>query len=117
MLRFRKGRRESGGRRISDTNDVTRVVNAAARLGRGRGVSSWVVVGCIGVFLVPGFCVGGMRIGRTYMRPTATSRTLSWIAKSAKPCHILLIRLGASCPAWRRGSKLSSMRGILVWRI
>jgi len=32
MFRLMKGRSERGGRRISDTNDVTRVVNAAANL-------------------------------------------------------------------------------------
>ncbi len=32
MLRLMNGKRESGGRRISDTKDVTTVVKAAAKL-------------------------------------------------------------------------------------
>ena len=62
-----------GGSRISETNEVTTVVKAAAMLfvvrfkgerreGEGRG---------------------GER--ETYIKPTATSRTLSWRAKSEKP--------------------------------
>ena len=61
---------------------------------------------------------------KAYMRPTATSRTLSRRAKSVKPSHSCLARVRkspsarskASWPSSRRGMVMKGLRGLLwIW--
>ena len=85
-----------GGRMMPLTKDSTTVLNAAAILGSAQR-RSW-----------------SIERGAAYMRPTATSRTLSRSAKSVKPSHSRLARLRRSPSARSKASWPSSRRGMLV---
>jgi len=92
------------GKSKSDTKLLIKLVNAAARLQPDQLHS-----------LYGGLCGNGAIEswgGSSYMRPTATSRTLSLSRKSVKSSHTRLTRPFASLPACRRASPLSSSRGI-----
>jgi len=59
--------------------------------------------------------IGEEREGRSgYMRPTATSSTLSLNAKSEKPSQTPFAVFVALWPASRRASSASSRRGMVV---
>ena len=47
---------------------------------------------------------GGGIYGIAYIKPTATSITLSCSAKSANPSHIILAPLTTTSPPWDRSS-------------
>lgn len=93
MLRCKNGRRATMGRMISETKDVTTLVNA------------WAILDAVSQLRFE-------RLRRSYIKPNATSRTLSRTAKLTKPSQARLTVLWALWPARRSASVLSSRRGM-----
>jgi len=79
---------------MSETKEDTTLVKAAAILRKGISQRS------------------RRRERSTYIKPTATSKTLSRRAKSEKPSQARWTRFWTFCSAFRRNSPLSSRRGI-----
>jgi len=106
MLRFMNGRRDKGGSRISETKEVTTVVNAAAMLCyRFSCVLLSRQMKSRGVLLI--FKMEGEeRGGEAHIKPTATSKILSYSLRLAYPLMYTvylgskLLFLELTCLAW-----------------